>query len=93
MDLNRKSYFENVKRIVVKVGSGVLTGTDGLNMAAIRSISKQICDLMAGGVEVILVSSGAMASGIKKINLDKRPDDIPKQQAVAAIGQAGLIMA
>ncbi|MEE8399187.1 MAG: glutamate 5-kinase [Desulfobacterales bacterium] len=93
MDLNRKSYFKNARRIVVKVGSGVLAGTDGLNGAAIRSISKQICDLMSQGVEVILVSSGAMVSGMKKISLDKRPDDIPRQQAVAAIGQAGLILA
>lgn len=93
MDLNRHSYFKNARRIVVKVGSGVLTGSEGLNMVAIRSISKQICDLMSKGVAVILVSSGAMVSGLRKINLDKRPDDIPRQQAVAAIGQAGLILA
>jgi glutamate 5-kinase len=42
-------------------------------------------------LEVILVSSGAMASGIRKIGLAKRPDEIPKRQAVAAVGQAGLI--
>ncbi len=43
-------------------------------------------------MEVILVSSGAMASGIRKVGLSKRPDEIPKRQAIAAVGQAGLIM-
>ncbi len=89
---NRKSIFNSAKRIVVKVGSNVLTQDQGLNLKAIRSVSRQICRLIDGGREVILVSSGAMASGVKKLGLDKRPDEIPKRQAVAAVGQAGLIM-
>lgn len=94
MNSNRKSGFDhaNTKRIVVKVGSGVLTKDDGLNLKAIRSIARQICRLGDKGVEVVLVSSGAMASGVKKMGLFKRPDETPKRQAVAAIGQAGLIM-
>lgn len=92
MDDNRKSIFKSAKRIVVKVGSNVLTEDQGLNLKAIRSVSRQICRLIDGGREVILVSSGAMASGVKKLGLDKRPDEIPKRQAVAAVGQAGLIM-
>jgi len=93
MQLDRKRYFDNAKRIVVKIGSGALSQRDGLNLAVIQSISQEIGHLMERGIEVILVSSGAMASGLKKIGLDKRPEDIPKQQAVAAVGQAGLIMA
>ncbi len=77
---------------MVKVGSNVLTEDHGLNITAIQSISRQICALIESGLEVILVSSGAMASGIKKVGLDKRPDEIPKRQAIAAVGQAGLIM-
>jgi glutamate 5-kinase len=92
MKNNRKSIFNNAKRLVVKVGSNVLTEDDGLNLKAIRSISRQICRLIDSGLEVILISSGAMASGVKKVGLDKRPDEIPKRQAVAAVGQAGLIM-
>ena len=80
------------KRIVVKVGSNVLTQDHGLNLKAIRSISRQIGHLIANGLEVILVSSGAMASGLKKIGLAARPDELPKRQAVAAVGQAGLMM-
>ncbi|MCP4693540.1 MAG: glutamate 5-kinase, partial [Desulfobacterales bacterium] len=89
----RKSYFDNVKRVVVKVGSAVLTEADGLNLRVIQSISGQICRLTDRGVEVLLVSSGAMASGVKKVGLARRPEDIPQRQAVSAVGQAGLIMA
>jgi glutamate 5-kinase len=92
MKNNRKSIFNNAKRLVVKVGSNVLTEDHGLNLKAIRSISRQICRLIDSGLEVILISSGAMASGVKKIGLDKRPDEIPKRQAIAAVGQTGLIM-
>jgi len=92
MNEKRASIFYNVRRVVIKVGSNVLTEDHGLNLKAIRSISRQICRLIDGGIEIILVSSGAMASGIRKVGLDKRPDEIPKRQAVAAVGQAGLIM-
>jgi glutamate 5-kinase len=93
MNENRASILNNVKRVVVKVGSNVLTEDYGLNLRAIRSISRQICRLIDDEIEIILVSSGAMASGIRKVGLDKRPDEIPKRQAIAAVGQAGLIMA
>ena len=89
---NRKSSFARAKRVVVKIGSNVLTQNNGLNLKAIRSITRQICRLIDDGREVILVSSGAMASGVKKVGLPKRPDELPKRQAVAAVGQAGLIM-
>jgi glutamate 5-kinase len=81
------------RRIVVKVGSNVLSQSDGLNRALIASLSRQICRLIDGGREVILVSSGAMAAGLRRIGLARRPDEIPKRQAVAAVGQAGLIQA
>ena len=90
--INRQSYFNAAKRIVVKVGSNVLTADQGLNLPVIYDLSKQISQLMENSVEVILVSSGAMASGQKKIGLTKRPDEIPKRQAVAAVGQTGLMM-
>ena len=88
----REHTFFNAKRVVVKVGSNVLTRDNGLNIGAIKSISGQICQLIQQDMEVILVTSGAMASGIRKIGLASRPDQIPQRQAVAAVGQAGLIM-
>ncbi|MDP2647306.1 MAG: glutamate 5-kinase [Desulfobacterales bacterium] len=92
MDDQPKIHFDSARRIIVKVGSGVLTGEDGLNLKIVRSLSRQICRLIDQGLEVILVTSGAMACGIKKMALKKRPDEIPKRQASAAIGQAGLIL-
>ncbi len=92
MKNNRKLSFDRAKRVVVKIGSNVLTENNGLNLSALRSITRQICRLIDAGLEVILVSSGAMASGVKKVGLSGRPDELPKRQAVAAVGQAGLIM-
>ena len=92
MKNNREICFKSAKRIVVKVGSNVLTKDNGLNLEVVMSISRQICHLIDSGLEHVFVSSGAMAAGLKKIGLPKRPDEIPKRQAVAAVGQAGLIM-
>ncbi|MBW2738958.1 MAG: glutamate 5-kinase, partial [Deltaproteobacteria bacterium] len=54
MNDKRKICFEDAKRIVVKVGSGVLTEDNGLNLKALRSISRQICQLADRGLEIIL---------------------------------------
>jgi len=90
---NRGELLQSARRIVVKVGSNVLTAPDGLNLNAVQSLSDQINRRIEEGMEVVLVSSGAMASGQKKIGLARRPDEIPKRQAIAAVGQAGLILA
>ena len=87
-----RTYFSNSRRIVVKVGSSVLTDPQGLNLKTVRSISRQISRVIDENRDVLLVSSGAQAAGIKKVGLSKRPDELPKRQAVAAVGQAGLIM-
>ncbi|MBW1899879.1 MAG: glutamate 5-kinase, partial [Deltaproteobacteria bacterium] len=92
MKHDRKQQFDSAKRIVVKVGSGVLTAGHGLNIQAIQTISRQIGILSEKGIAFILVSSGAIASGLKKVGLSKRPGDMPGRQAAAAIGQAGLIL-
>lgn len=81
----------DAKRVVVKVGSNVITAVNSLNTDVIKSISSQISALIDQGVEVILVSSGSMAAGIRKMGMDRRPDDIPSRQAIAAIGQTGLM--
>ena len=88
----RKDLFDRVKRCVVKVGSGVLTLDDGLNVKVIRRLAREISCLMDQGQEVILVSSGAIASGMKRMGMAERPSDIPRKQAVAAIGQPRLML-
>ncbi len=87
----RKNYLDSAKRIIIKLGSNVLAEKNGLDINLIRSITRQVCMLMEKGIEIILVSSGAMASGLKKLGLKKRPTETPKRQAIAAIGQAGLM--
>ncbi len=82
----------NIRRIVVKVGSNVLTCPQGLNLPVIDALSQQIIQLERRGQEVILVSSGAMAAGVRKLAIERRPEAIPARQAVAAVGQAGLML-
>ena len=94
MDIHqRKQLFSGVKRIVLKVGSGVLTRRNGLNLNLIDDLAADICQLRHRGIEVILVSSGAIAAGLRKIGLSKRPAAVSQMQALAAMGQSRLIMA
>lgn len=80
------------KRIVVKIGSSLLTANGaGLDLEAISHWAKQIVDLHHAGHEMILVSSGAVAEGMVRMKLSSRPTDLPSLQACAAIGQMGLI--
>lgn len=82
------------KRVVVKVGSALLTANGvGLDHVAIGTWAAQVAKLHAQGVEVILVSSGAVAEGMVRMKIHTRPDDLPSLQACAAIGQMGLIQA
>ena len=90
--ISRLELLRPVKRVVVKVGSGVLTTSHGLNKRVINDLTDDVCGLKKRGIEVILVSSGAIASGLKKIGMAKRPESISHQQAVAAIGQSTLMM-
>ena len=88
----RKTVLSEAHRIVVKIGSGVLTENHGLNKDIIETISRQVSRLWEKKIQVIMVSSGAIASGVKKIGFDRRPDGIPARQAAAAVGQADLIL-
>jgi glutamate 5-kinase len=84
----------SARTLVVKVGTRVLTGSDGrLDRAWINDFAAQLCRAADGGRDVVLVSSGAVGAGIGKLGLPKRPTDLARLQAVAAIGQADLIQA
>jgi len=93
MPTNRNTFIKQARRVVIKAGSGMLTGNDGLNTKVINNLSSEICGLRENGIEVVLVSSGAIASGLKKLGLTKRPKSISKKQATAAVGQSSLMMA
>jgi glutamate 5-kinase len=87
----RQSVLGPVKRLVVKVGSGVLTLKDGLNTRVMSDLADEIFALRKSGREVILVSSGAIASGLRKVGMSRRPNSVSQQQAMAAIGQSSLM--
>lgn len=81
-----------MKRIVVKVGSNVLTRKDGkLDMTRVSALVDQIAALRKNGIEVILVSSGAMASGRGELKVDHDLDSVEQRQLFSALGQAKLI--
>jgi glutamate 5-kinase len=81
-----------VKRIVVKLGTGVLTSDKGeLDRSRISLICSQIAALRKKGTEVFVVSSGAVGLGMASLGLTKRPKEVSKKQACASIGQSKLM--
>ena len=79
----------NAKRIVVKVGSSLVTDEGrGLDVEAIGLWCKQLALLVQDGREVIMVSSGAIAEGMKRLGWSNRPKAIHELQAAAAVGRA-----
>ena len=88
----RQTHFDSAKRVVLKVGSAVLTDDNGLVTEIIGNIARQISFLHATGREVILVSSGAVAAGRRRLGVVKTPhEELKVKQALAATGQ-GLLM-
>jgi glutamate 5-kinase len=87
-----RSEFSKAKRIVVKIGSSLLTnGGTGLNIPAITSWVEQMAQLSQQNKDILLVSSGAVAEVIYLLGLKKRPRTLHELQAAASIGQMGLI--
>ena len=81
-----------MKRIAIKVGSNVLTRTDGtLDITRMSALTDQIAELHRRGVEVILVSSGAVASGRSEVHPDMELDSVAARQIFSAVGQAKLM--
>lgn len=82
------------KRIVVKAGTSILTSSGGkISDKNLARLGNQILDLMKAKKEIVLVSSGAIAYGMESISLRKRPKEMPRLQACAAIGQGKLMYA
>jgi len=83
-----------IKRLVIKIGSALITnGGKGLDHTAITQWAEQMAALRLAGVDVVLVSSGAVAEGISRLKLKQRPRSIHALQAAAAVGQMGLVQA
>lgn len=92
IDLVRQDIVNSAGRIVVKVGTNVLTKTDGtLDRDLLGHLAGQVASLRSAGRQVAIVSSGAVGAGIGKLKLAGRPATLPQLQAAAAVGQADLI--
>ncbi len=91
---DRKSLFKNVKRLVVKLGTRVITiGDNALDAGRIERIADDVAALRQRGIEVAIVTSGAIGAGMGRLGLSARPRAIPELQAAAAVGQSLLMNA
>src|SRR4051812_421178 len=92
IDPTRQEIAARSKTVVVKVGTRVLAQDDGtLDQSRVTAIAEQLLGLMEAGRHVVLVSSGAVGSGMGRLALRERPSDLAHLQAVAAVGQSRLI--
>ncbi|MBN1473370.1 MAG: glutamate 5-kinase [Syntrophaceae bacterium] len=87
----REEIFAKAKIILVKIGSAVLTGTDGLDLKIINSLVREMTALIDKGCTIVLVSSGAIVSGKHRLNITGSLKSIREKQAAAAIGQGRLM--
>ena len=87
-----KRNFDSVKRLVIKIGTSSLVLPSGkINLEKIDQLAFVISSLHNKGIEVVLVSSGAMGFGLNVLDLDKRPAEVGKQQAVSSVGQVAMM--
>ena len=85
---------KSVKRLVLKIGSSVIaSSSQGLNESRMHKIAQEVSALRLRGVEIVIVSSGAIICGMEKLGLKERPRSISIKQAAAAVGQGRLIWA
>lgn len=87
----RRLALGSARRLVVKVGSAVLAGPEGLDSGVIEDLASQIAALHSSGLDVVLVSSGAVAAGRRVVGVASR--DLPSRQAASAVGQSRLMHA
>src|SRR5687768_3585114 len=92
MNADRISYLSTVRSLVVKLGTQLLSDKDGrLDADYVAGVARQVAALREKGITVTIVSSGAIGAGLRELNLAKRPTDLAKLQAVAAVGQRRLM--
>lgn len=90
---SKRETLKECKRVVVKIGSSSLTHENGgFDLRKMERLVRVLCDLKNMGKDVVLVSSGAIAAGRQAVGIDHKPDSVAQKQALAAIGQANLMM-
>jgi len=89
--MTRKEILTNSKRVLIKIGSAVLTGEDGLDLQIIEQLVDEMAQLIKKGYQIVIVTSGAIASGKHRMGIAGKLKNMPQKQAAAAIGQGRLI--
>jgi len=89
---DKRRCLKNIKKMVIKIGSSSLTlKTGGLDRANIEKFVNEVSSLAKRGIEVMIVTSGAIAAGLEDLNISKKPQEITLLQAAASIGQVELM--
>ncbi|MGA3206753.1 MAG: glutamate 5-kinase [Syntrophales bacterium] len=89
--MTRKEALANVKRVLIKIGSAVLTGEDGLDLQIIEQLVDEMSQLRKAGRQIVIVTSGAIASGKHRMGITGKLKSMPQKQAAAAVGQSRLM--
>lgn len=88
---HKGAWFGRLRRVVLKVGSSILAHEQGLAAGRLPGLVREIAALHGRGLDVVLVSSGAVAAGVARLGLRTRPKTVPQRQAAAAVGQIDLM--
>ncbi len=88
---HKKNIFRRARRIVVKIGSQILSSSRGIEEARLNALVSDLAALHSEGKEIVVVSSGAVAAGMTQLGRTERPQSIPEKQALAAVGQIRLM--
>ncbi|MDR1656378.1 MAG: glutamate 5-kinase [Deltaproteobacteria bacterium] len=89
--MNNRAELKKARRVVVKIGSSLICDQERLSQGRLRALANQIAQLRNRGLEVVLVSSGAVAAGVRKLGLPQRPQTLILKQACASAGQVSLM--
>ncbi len=87
----KKRIVQRARRVVVKIGSQILSSTKGIEEARVKGLVRDVAELHNQGKEPVVVSSGAVAAGMTRLGRKERPRTIPEKQALAAVGQIRLM--
>jgi glutamate 5-kinase len=88
---HKKPILKRARRVVVKIGSQILSSSEGIEETRLRALVRELADLHERSHEVVVVSSGAVAAGMTRLGWKERPKTIPEKQALAAVGQIKLM--
>ena len=88
---HKKLILKRIRRVVVKVGSQILSSSEGIEENRLRGLVRELAELHTRNKEVVVVSSGAVAAGMSRLGRKNRPKSIPEKQALAAVGQIKLM--